>query len=83
MIFIIACVLCDALCHHHHQHLQESGSFEILFNLVGFDLTPSEEQTAGFFTPDIALMFLSPDQTHSEWKNRSLGVFIRCSMTTV
>ena len=51
--------------------LQENGNLEILFNLIGFELTPSLEQTAGFFLPDISLMWLSPDEANSEWKTRS------------
>jgi len=65
-------VVCCGLTTSTHLpiEVEENGSLEILFNLVGFDLHPSEEQTAAFFTPDFALMFLSPDEADSEWKKR-------------
>ena len=49
-------------------YLQEGGSFEIVFDMNGFELDPVNERQTMFFTPDKALMYLPPNTT--VWKDR-------------
>jgi len=40
--------------------IEEGGSFALVFDVVGFDLSPSTRQSA-FITPDNAIFWLTPD----------------------
>ena len=54
-----------------------NGSLDIVFDLVGFELDLGLQSQTAFFTPDMALFFVNPNDT--EWKN---GTDLVLSMTS-
>ena len=57
--------------------IKVNGSLDIVFDLVGFELDLSLKSQTAFFTPDMALFFVSPNDT--DWKN---GTDLVLSMTS-
>ena len=54
-----------------------NGSLDIVFDLVGFQLDLGLQSQTAFFTPDMALFFVNPNDT--EWKS---GTDLVLSMTS-
>ena len=57
--------------------IKVNGSLDIVFDLVGFELDLSLGSQTAFFTPDMALFFVSPNDTN--WKS---GTDLVLSMTS-
>ena len=49
--------------------MQENESFELVFDLIGFELDPTMSHQTMFFTPDTALLWM--DINNIEWRNRT------------
>jgi hypothetical protein len=48
---------------------QEDGTFDIVFDLVGFELDLSKLKQSAFITPDVSLLRMTPEDTC--WRNRT------------